>query len=337
MGAPGAWSTTPGPAPGIGGAVGDLTYKIEASGASGPARPATGRLDGRDLQTPDDIPNVPLADVAAKPRILTPNGDGAGDVLMLAWRQGVPARVSVWVDDALGAPLFALSIRDLQPGSQLIGWGGLDGRTGFPMLSGHYVLRLVLEQLGVAPIVQTTAVDLRRGAGNLGVTRYVSPNGDGRLEKARIAVDRIEGGPMRVRVVKGAATVATLLDTSATVGPLRLTWDPSGVPDGLYRLLVDAPSPGGTLVLGTKVTVDRTTPRAQVASVRRRGRAVRVVLRFSETVVWRLQSKRAVLRAGERAGKITIDLPRRRIGRTMTLYLRDRAGTPAKPIRIWRP
>ena len=205
------------------------------------------------------------------------------------------------------------------------------------MLSGHYVLRLVLEQIGVAPIVQTTAVDLRRGAGNLGATRYVSPNGDGRLEKARIAVDRIEGGPLRVRVVKGAATVATLLDTPATVGPLRLTWDPSGVPDGLYRLLVDAPSPGGTLVLGTKVTVDRTAPRAQVVSVRRRGRAVRVVLRFSETVVWRLQSKRAVLRAGERAGKITIDLPRRRIGRTMTLYLRDRAGTPAKPIRIWRP
>jgi hypothetical protein len=64
---------------------------------------------------------------------------------------------------------------------------------------------------------------------------------------------------------------------------------------------------------------------------------VRVVLRFSEPVIWRLQSKRALLRAGERAGKITFDLPRRRIGRTMTLYLRDRAGTPAKPIRIRRP
>ena len=71
--------------------------------------------------------------------------------------------------------------------------------------------------------------------------------------------------------------------------------------------------------------------------VRRRGRAVRVVLRFSETVTWRLQGKRALLRAGERAGRITIDLPRRRIGRSMTLYLRDRGGTPAQPIRIWRP
>ena len=41
------------------GTVGDLTYKIEATGASGAARPATGRLDGRDLQTPGRHPERP--------------------------------------------------------------------------------------------------------------------------------------------------------------------------------------------------------------------------------------------------------------------------------------
>ena len=64
---------------------------------------------------------------------------------------------------------------------------------------------------------------------------------------------------------------------------------------------------------------------------------LRVELRFSEPVVWNLASRGVLLRKGERAGSIRIDLPRSRVGRTLKLYLRDRAGNAARPITIQAP
>ena len=328
------------PGPGIGGAVGDLTYKIEASDASGAARPATGRLDGRDLQTPDDIPNVPLADLAAKPRILTPNGDGAGDTPDASpGARASRARVSVWVDDA--ARHAALPALRARPPARLAA-GRLDrpGRQRAP--AAQRPLRAAAGA-GAGGRDADRADDGRRPAARRRQPR--SPRATSRrtatagCETAQITVDRLEAGPLRVRVRAGLRdrrhAARRAVDRRAGSAS---TWDPSGVPDGLYRLIVDAPSPGGTLVLGAKVTVDRTAPRAQIVSVRRRGprRARRPAL-LRDRRLAPAEQARAAARRGARRQDHASTFRGAASGRTMTLYLRDRAGTPAKPIRIWRP
>ena len=140
---------------------------------------------------------------------------------------------------------------------------------------------------------------------------------------------------MRVRVLQGSVPAATLVDAPAVAGMQSLPWDGAGLPDGLYRVVLDAPGPAGTLVLAAKVTLDRRTPTARVVSVKRRTRRVlRVELRFSEHLTWNLASRGVLLRKGERSGSIRIDLPRSRVGRTLKLYLRDRAGNAARPTTI---
>jgi hypothetical protein len=223
--------------------------------------------------------------------------------------------------------------RDLTPGAQQVLWGGTDA-LGLPVPSGRYRYRLVLEQPGLSPIVLTAPVDLRRGLAGLTVTRFVSPNGDGHAERAAIAFQRVEPGSVRVRVARGAAIVSTVAELPDATGPQVLDWDGAGLPDGLYRVFVDAPGAGGTLVLASKLTLDRSAPTARVVSVRRRGRVLRVTLRFSEHVSWRLQSRGKLVRRGERPGRINLELSRRRLGRTATLYLRDRAGNVGRPLRI---
>ena len=191
----------------------------------------------------------------------------------------------------------------------------------------------MVEQAGLPPLATTTPVDVRRGVAGFSVTRFVSPNGDGRAERAAIAFERVEPGAVRVRVAQGAATVATLVDVPAAAGPQALDWDGAGLPDGLYRVLVDAPGAGGTLVLAQKLSLDRRAPVARLVAVRRR-RGVRLTLRFSEHVAWRLQSRGALLRRGERPGRLHLDLPRRLRGRSVTLYLHDRAGNAGRPLQI---
>jgi len=199
-------------------------------------------------------------------------------------------------------------------------------------------VRLVLEPPGTPAIVQTVAVDLRRGAGGFSATRFVSPNGDGRNDRALIGFDRTEAGPVRLRVLRGSAPVATLVDAPSVAGAQSLAWDGAGLPDGLYRVVLDAPGPAGTLVLGAKVTLDRRAPTARVVAVRKRSkRVLRVELRFSEHVVWNLASRGRLLRQGERPGSVRVDLPRSRVGRTLKLYLRDRAGNAARPLTIHVP
>ena len=142
---------------------------------------------------------------------------------------GTGAKVD-WTWDATAAPpaLYAWSISapEMRPATGTI---------------GSAAAPLSLQQLRVAPAI-------------------VSPNGDGRGEDARVTY-RLSAAAKVTATVQDVFehTVATIFDGRRAAGPQTLTWSPSGLPDGWYRLsLLARDSAGKQVQASTRFWVDRT-------------------------------------------------------------------------------
>jgi hypothetical protein len=90
--------------------------------------------------------------------------------------------------------------------------------------------------------------------------RIVTPNGDGRGDKARIEYRLGAGASVTATVVdRAGAPLATLFSGRRTRGKHSFVWKDVGVPDGRYQLRIQAVGAGGTEAAATAaLTVDRT-------------------------------------------------------------------------------
>ena len=243
---------------------GSYFYDVRAGTGIRPASGALGRLLPLELER-----------VAASPTIVTPNGDGVRDTTTLRFSLSVAAYVRVTLRDRVGKAVATVARRRwFKAGRSVIRWAGrnADGR---PVPDGRYEV-IVEASAGTEELTVTRALTVDRTLGALSVRPLeFSPNADGGRDTARVAWMLARDAHVRVRLERGRATVAMLVDRALAPGPAAISWDGTAgaaLRDGVYRVVVSATSELGTRRLARALTLD-TTPAtlSRISAERRRG------------------------------------------------------------------
>jgi flagellar hook assembly protein FlgD len=263
---------------------GDLSYAIKA----GPdLRPARGTVPGP--------PPLDVTSLTASPHAVTPNGDGIGESTSVSFALSARASVAVEVIDSASKVVRTLaSSLSYTAGKASMAWNGRNS-SGHRVQDGRYRIRITATSPGQqARKSHGIVVDRTLGHLEIAPTPF-SPNGDGRLDSAAISFRLARQADVRVRIMDGDRTVATVRDLGPLgAGAASVSWggrNRSGaVADGDYRALVEATTVLGTRTLSVPLRIDTDAPVVRIVSVRHRkdGRTV-VHLWLSEPATVRLR------------------------------------------------
>jgi hypothetical protein len=259
---------------------GRYSWSIGAGGA----RPATGSLRVAGAEAPA------IADVAAVPGVISPNGDGQADTSTVSYRLTAAMNISVEVTDSLGGVVATLVDRVwTQPGIHTV---VVDGAA---LADGSYVVVLTGRTAAGGELRQSVPLTVSRTLGLVAVSPAVfSPNGDGRRDVLRLSFSLAVAADVRVLVLREGRWVATPLASSLQAGAQRLTWDgmrTSGpLRDGDYSAVVEASDLLGTTSFAVPFASDSTPPRVQFL------RALPLRLRVSEPAALTVRVNGTVVR-----------------------------------------
>jgi flagellar hook assembly protein FlgD len=288
---------------------GDLSWAIEA----GPdLRAARGTVPGP--------PPLEVTRLTASPHAMSPNGDGVGESTSVSFALSNRASIAVEVLDSSSKVVRTLaSSFSYSAGRVRMTWNGRNS-SGHLVQDGRYRVRITATSPG-QQARKSHGVVVDRTLGHLGVDpASFSPNGDERLDSAEIGFRLARQADVRVRIMNGDLTVATVhrLATLAA-GDRSVSWAGrnrnGAVADGEYRALVEATTTLGTRTLSVLLRIDTRAPAVRIGSARRRkdGRtAIRLWLSEAATVRLRYGSpKFAGAREVQRqAGYSHLTLPR---------------------------
>ena len=303
---------------------GRYSYVIEAGPSVRPARGALG------LSAP-----LALSGLATRPAVVTPNGDGLTDRTKVSFTVTVPASVLAWLEDEFGTRVTTvLPARAVAGGTVAVWWNGTT-HTGEPVADGRY--RLVVEaSAGGDRVSSAVDVVVDRTLGRLRARPAAfSPNGDGRLDTLALRFDLAREAGVRVRVLAGARTVATLATgAAAPAGRQSVVWNGrtawgTVARDGRYRTAVEATTALGTRRLVADVVLDTRRPRISNVSARRRGRGTLVRFTLSEPGRLALRLGQRTFVAYRRAGRASLWWPAR--AGFATVVVSDAAGNASRP------
>ena len=274
--------------------AGVFTYTISA----GPdVTPATGQVPGP--------PPLALSGFAARPAVVTPNGDGAADATRISFALSVSASVTVVLLDPAGAVVRTLVNRKaFGPGANAVTWDG-----GVP--DGRYTLRLTAktefeEATGIAEIV----VD--RTLGHFAGPVAFSPNADRRRDVAALTFQLTREAVVRVRILRGSRLVATLTSGMLPPGAQRLAWNGRRrgrrVADRTYTAVVTAQTALGVRKLARRLKLDTRRPAVRIRALRRvpGGTRLRLLLSEPAKLTIRYRGRSAVVE--RRAGRVQVRL-----------------------------
>jgi flagellar hook assembly protein FlgD len=256
---------------------GDLTYTI----AAGPdLLPASGRVPGP--------PPLALVSFRAKPRVVTPNGDGSREQARISYALSARATVKIEVLDSAAAVVRSLASGQVYvSGRPSLVWDGRSS-SGNLVRDGEYRVRLTATSAGQEVVAnRRMVVDRTLGRLSFAPTPF-SPNGDGRLDSASVGFRLSRQADTRVRVMDGDETLQMLHSIGLLPsGAAAFVWDGSmraggTAPDGVYRVLVEATTTLGTRSLSRPITLDTRAPVVRVVSARRRDGRTHLRLWLSE-------------------------------------------------------
>jgi flagellar hook assembly protein FlgD len=288
---------------------GAFTYEI---GAGPDLRPARGTVPGP--------PPLEVTSLGVRPRALTPNRDGIGESASVFFSLSARASVAVEVLDADSKVVRTLAgSYSYQAGRARLTWNGRNS-SGNVVRDGRYRVRIIATSPG-QQVRKSRGVVVDRTLGHLDVAPTpFSPNGDGRLDSASVSFTLSRDADVRVRVMDGNKSVATVHRLGGLpAGPASLPWNGRSkgeqVADGRYRVLVEATTSLGTRSLSVPLTVDTRSPTLRIVSARHRkdGRtAVRLWLSEAATVRLRYGSPawRGTRTLERQAGYSSVVVPR---------------------------
>jgi hypothetical protein len=249
---------------------------------------------------------------------LTPNGDRRADSTAIAYTLSLPATVTATLRDPFGTTLATLFVEEKRAGRHTFRF------TAAGIADGRYSIVVVARASnGREAHVEVPIVVDRTLAAFAAAPAAVSPNGDRRNDELALTFVLATAVEAKVRIVRGARTVATVFAGPLAAGLQRLTWS-GRVSDGAYAAVVEAIGPFGTRAQTARFTVDVTKPRLRLLSSR--------LMRFSVSEAGTLvvNSNGAATRVPVRKGWVTVPAaaaPR------FTAVLWDAAGNRSAVLR----
>ncbi len=270
-----------------------------------------------------------LSSLVAQPPVVSPNGDGFADSTTIRYTLGVSATVTATLVNAEGLALATLFSEAKPAGVQSFRW------VADSLSDGSYSILLSAKTLDAREVTASVPVSVNRTLSSLSsLPTYLSPNTDGRADRLRVAFTLAADADVTVTVRSGSAVIATLLAGRFPAGPRTVDWDGliAGVPipDGRYRILVEATSLSGTSSQYAKLVVDTVAPVLRLVSARKR----LVSLTEPATVTTVVDGNRRTF-ARRKAGAFRIPAPSSY--RSARVYARDTAGNPAVPLKARGP
>jgi hypothetical protein len=269
-----------------------------------------------------------LSAVSAQPATVSPNADGVGDSTTIRYTLGSPATVTATVLDGDGIALATLFSLAKPVGAQSFRW------VPDALPDGSYTVLISARTLDNREVASSTRVSVNRTLALVSaLPAFLSPNGDGRSDSARVSFTLAADADVTVTVRSGPAVTATLLAGRFPPGTRFVDWNGTlggvSVPDGRYAVVVEARTLLGITSHTMKVTVDTAAPVLRLVSAFKR------LATLSEpatvTTVVDGQVRTFVRR---KAGLFRIPAPSSY--RNVRVAARDRAGNIARQLIIRR-
>jgi hypothetical protein len=287
---------------------GQYTYAI---GAGETVRPATGTVGTKPVA-------LKITRAAAKPRTLTPNGDGQTDSSVISYSLTAPATVTVAVRAPDGTQVAVLFSQPRAAGKQTFRFaapGIADGR--------YDIVLTATDSFATVTATVPVLVD-RTVKGFAASPRVASPNGDGVADDLTLAFELSRPASVRIDALQAGKSLAAVYSAQLPAGPQTVTWNGGGLRDGRYVVALTATNEIGVVVQTADAVLDTTAPVLRAISFRR--------LQFSvnEPATVRLTLNGRIYTRTVRAGPFSFA---RAQVRRVRMSARDAAGNVSRVLR----
>jgi hypothetical protein len=262
--------------------------------------------------------SLTLKTVTAKPRAISPDGDGISDTSQISYTLSAPATVTAVLNAPDGHELSVLFTQQRKAGVNTFTFaptGLADGRY-------QVVLTATDSRRTVTAIVP---VLLDRTIRQFGTTSaVVSPNGDGVRDEIGFTFELTRAANVRLEIAQSGRTITSLFAADLQPGPQSVNWNAAATRNGTYAAMLTTSSDVGTVTRSILFRVDTIAPQLRVLSWGR--------LRFSisEAAVVRLTVNGKLMTRSVRAGVFSFSVPR---VRTVRIVGQDAAGNLSRTLR----
>jgi hypothetical protein len=256
--------------------------------------------------------------VTAKPRAISPDGDGVSDSSQISYTLSAPATVTAVLNAPDGNDLSVLFTQQRKAGVNTFTFapsGLADGRYEI-VLTATDTRRTVT---AVVPVL------LDRTVRQFGATpAAVSPNGDGVKDEIGFSFELTRAANARLDIAQSGRTITPLFAADLQPGPQSVSWNAAGTKNGTYAAMLTTSSDVGTVTRSVLFRVDTVAPQLRVLSWGR--------LRFSisEAAVVRLTVNGKLVTRSVRAGVFSFRVLR---VRTVRIVAQDAAGNLSRTLR----
>src|SRR5205809_343127 len=175
-------------------------------------RPATGVVTGATTRS--------LLTALAKPGLITPNGDGRDDSMLVRYRIREPATVTATLVDAFGTPITTLFVEPKTTGSYAFRWdatGIADGRYGIVLTARNAI--------GIETTATLAVIVDRTLAGFQVAPQVFSPNRDGRLDTTRFSFILDKPARATLTIRRGKRTLGQVFSGQMQAGLQTIDWN----------------------------------------------------------------------------------------------------------------
>jgi N-acetylmuramoyl-L-alanine amidase len=287
---------------------GSYAWTIEAGDG---VRAASGTIGAQPV-------GLTLKTVTAKPRAISPDGDGVSDSSQISYTLSAPATVTAVLTAPDGHELSVLFTQQRKAGVNTFTFaptGLADGRYQI-VLTATDTRRTVT---AVVPVL------LDRTVRQFGATpAVVSPNGDGVKDEIGFSFELTRAANVRLDIAQSGRTITPLFAADLQPGAQTVNWNAAGTKNGTYAAMLTTSSDAGTVTRSVLFRVDTVAPQLRVLSWGR--------LRFSvsEAAVVRLTVNGKLVTRSVRAGVFSFGVPR---VRTVRIVAQDAAGNLSRTLR----